>query len=294
VAVSGFLGLLLVASFAFYLARVSGVAGGLEESDGGEGFTSRANPDLPQPANVKVVAERGTTITWEGPDDIRVIGYNIYRYKGAGDTGSRINSAIVSDTVYHDDEGTMFDSYVVVPVDTMGREGGASAPVAATEQPRSITTLEPVREPEKLTDHAFEGSSQGEEQLPRQSPQLLDCTAPGMVYSGDWYLEHYDEVLGGTLMVTPYAGDYFTYTFAGDGVTVISARHWNYGIMEVYLDGELRAQVDLYSDTVQTGQRVFTASGLGPGAHTIKLVCTGRSNPSAYFTFIDLEALEVE
>lgn len=287
------LGLLLVASFAYYVSRVGG-GSGVEESGGGEGFTSQVNPDLPRPANVRVVVERGATITWEGLDDIRVIGYNIYRYKGAGDVGSKINAAIVSDTVYHDDEGTMFDSYAVVPVDTMGREGEASAPVAATEQPRSIASLSPMREPEKLKDYTFAGQPQQEGSAPQQSPQLLDCTSPGMFYSGDWYLEHYAEVTGGTLMVTPYAGDYFTYTFAGDGVTVIATRHWNYGIMEVYLDGELRAQVDLYSDQVQTGQRVFTASGLGPGAHTIKLVCAGRSNPSAYFTFINLEALEIK
>ena len=272
------------------MARVHGVDGGGGGSGNMEEVSPQLNPDLPSPANVKVMVERGTTITWDSLEDIRVIGYNIYRYKGEGDAGTKINAAIVSDTVYHDDEGTMFDSYAIAPVDTRGREGTVSAPVAASEKPQSIASLTPVQEPEKLTDHTFQ---EGEQTQAEAAGGLLDCTAPGMLYSGDWYLEHYAEVSGGTLMVTPYAGDYVSYTFAGESVAVISTRHWNYGIMEVYLDGELRAQVDLYADRILTGQEVFTASGLGPGAHNLKLVCTGNKNPSALFAFIDLEALSI-
>lgn len=282
--------LLLPVSFAVYVARVRGVDGGGAGSGDREEVTSQLNPDLPSPANVKVVVEKGTIITWDDLKDIRVIGYNIYRYKGEGDAGTKINAAIVSDTVYHDDEGTMFDRYAIAPVDTRGREGAVSAPVAASEKPQSIASLTPVQEPKKLTDHTFQ---EGEQPRVEAAEGLLDCTAAGMLYSGDWYLEHYAEVSGGTLMVTPYAGDYFSYTFAGESVVVISTRHWNYGIMEVYLDGELRAQVDLYADRILTGQEVFAASGLGPGAHNLKLVCTGNKNPSAFFTFIDLEALVV-
>ncbi len=284
------LGVLLLASFLYHLSRLGGVEEGAG-SAGKEGSSIQINPSLPSPASVKVAVEKGATITWEGLDDIRVIGYNIYRYKGDGDSGSRINAAIVSDTVYHDDEGTVFDSYAVVPVDSNGREGVASAPVAAAERPRSISSLEPVRQPEKVADHTFQ---EHEQQQGQAAGGMLDCTSPGMTYTGDWYLEHYSEVIGGTLMVTPYAGDYFTYTFAGESVAVVSTRHWNYGIMEVYLDGELRAEVDLFADEIRTGEKVFTASGLGPGAHTIKLLCTGRNNPSAFFTFINLEALVVQ
>ena len=44
---------------------------------------------------------------------------------------------------------------------------------------------------------------------------------------------------------------------------------------------------------LKVSDTVFSASGLGPGAHAIKLVCSGRKNADANFTFINLEALQV-
>ena len=283
------LAVLVVGSFSVYLARVSGVDSGGGASPGREERAAQINPELQPPENVKVVVERGATVSWEAVDDVRVIGYNVYRFKGTDDSGAKVNAAIVSDTVYHDDEGTMFNSYAVAAVDREGREGPPSGPVAATEEPRSLPGLTATREPERITDTTLKDRPKPAD-LP---PTVVDCTADGMSYVGSWYLERYAEVTGGTLMVTPYRGDYLTYTFSGESVTVIATRHWNYGIMEIYLDGELRREVDLYSPQLRTGERIFSASGLGPGAHTIKLVCSGRKNPAAYFTFINLEALEI-
>ncbi len=284
-----FLAVLVLLSAVVYYVRVGRVEIGESPGAGNQHPSVRVNRDLGPPGNVKVVVDKGATITWDPVEDIRVVGYNIYRYKGEGDPGSKVNAAIVSDTVYHDDEGTMFNSYAVAPVDNQGREGALSPPVPAEENPKTIAELTPAQPPVKVKDATFKGQ-------PKPvglSPSTLDCTADGMTYMGTWYLERYPEVTGGTIMVTPYGGDYFTYTFAGDGVAVIASRHRNYGIMQVYVDGELRQEVDLYSPQTQVAQKVFSISGLGPGAHTIKVVCTGRRNPAAYFTFVGLEALEI-
>jgi hypothetical protein len=64
--------------------------------------------------------------------------------------------------------------------------------------------------------------------------------------------------------------------------------------MNVYIDGQLRQEVDLYSAQIIPNDRVFTASGLGEGVHTIKLECSGRKNPQANFTFINLVGLELQ
>ncbi len=280
----------MLASASLYLLRLgeTGKGSGTDFSEDERALI--LNPDLPPPREVRVSVDKGATVAWEGEEgDMRVIGYNIYRYSGEGDSGERVNAAIVSDTVYHDDDGTMFNSYAVAPVDQNGREGRRSEPVAPVAEPKSLSALVPMARPVRLEDMTFRGQP-APDGLP---PKAVDCTADGMSYVGTWYLERYAEVTGGTLMVTPYAGSYLAYTFAGDGVAVISTRHWNYGIMEVYVDGELRAVVDLFATETLVKQRVFEASGLGPGAHTIKLACTGRRNPSANFTFIDVEALEV-
>lgn len=281
---------LLVLTSLVYVMRV----GKVEETEwmeggSGEEVTLQANPDIPPPREVRVTVDKGATVSWEGVEDARIIGYNVYRYDQGNDRAEKVNAAIVSDTVYHDDEGTMFNSYAVAPVDEEGREGNPSQPVAAVAEPRSISGLVPTFQPVTLENTTFRDQP-APAGLP---PGVVDCTADGMSYFGTWYLERYAEVTGGTLMVTPYEGSHFSYTFAGEGVAVISTRHWNYGIMEVYLDGELRAVVDLFAPEVQVSQKVYEASGLGPGAHTIKLVCAGRRNPTANFTFINLEALEI-
>ena len=283
------LGILVLASFFLYISRLSGAPGGGYGSSPGEQTYTQAKAELTAPDNVKVTVDKGATITWDGRDDVRIIGYNVYRFKSGDDPGAKVNAAIVSDTIYHDDEGTMFNSYAVAPVDNSGREGVVSLPVAAVVEPVSLTGLTPTQRPEKIEDTTF--TTPPKQPLP---PTLVGCTAEGTTYLGVWYLEHYAEVTGGTLMVTPYYGDSASYTFTGDSVAVISTRHWNYGIMDIYIDGELRQQVDLYSPEIKVKDTVFTTSGLGPGAHTIKLVCTGRKNPNANFTFINLEALQVK
>lgn len=280
---------LVLLSAIVYYVRVGRVDAGGNGGAGNQHSTVRVNRELGPPGNVKVVVDKGATITWDPIEDVRVVGYNIYRYKGEGDPGSKVNAAIISDTVYHDDEGTMFNSYAVAPVDDKGREGALSPPVPAEEKPKTIAEFTPTQPPVRVKDTTFKDQPKPA----GLSPSVLDCTADGMTYVGTWYLERYPEVTGGTIMVTPYGGDYFTYTFTGEGVAVIATRHRNYGIMQVYVDGELRQEVDLYSPQTQVAQKVFSVSGLGPGPHTIKLVCAGRRNPAANYTFVGLEALEI-
>ena len=283
------LGILVVVTFFLYMSKLSSSANNrYVDENAGEGY-AQSNSVLPAPENIKVTVEKGATVRWDIEEDVRIIGYNVYRFKAGDDPGSKVNAAIISDTVYHDDEGSMFNSYAVAPVDNKGREGVVSIPVVAVAEPVSLTGLTPTREPEKIENVTF--TTPPEQTLPAT---IVDCTAEGTSYFGVWYLEHYGEVTGGTIMVTPYYGDSCSYTFTGDSIAVISTRHWNYGIMDVYLDGELRQQVDLYSTEILAKDAVFTASGLGPGAHTIRLVCTGRKNPNANFTFINVEAFQVK
>ncbi len=285
--VFGLLGILVIVTFFIYISRLSDNPGGGAYSAGNQAST-QSKSAIAVPENVTVTVDKGATINWELTDDVRIIGYNVYRYKSGDDPGSKVNSAIVSDTVYHDDEGTMFNSYAVATVDSNGREGAQSNQVVPAVEPVSLAGLTPTQEPVMVEDVTI--TEPPEKELP---PSFVGCTAAGMSYSGVWYEEHYAEVMGGVIMVTPYSGDSVSYTFSGESVAVISTRHWNYGIMDIYVDGELRQQVDLYAPETIASDTVFSASGLGPGAHTIKLVCTGRKNSEANFTFINLEALQV-
>ncbi len=69
-----------------------------------------------------------------------------------------------------------------------------------------------------------------------------------------------------TLSTMP--GGQATFTFTGTSISWIGARGPQSGIADVFLDGSLVAEVDLYSATEQIQQAVFTATGLADASHT--------------------------
>ncbi|MDY6794918.1 MAG: hypothetical protein SWK76_06520 [Actinomycetota bacterium] len=291
----GLLALVLVVTFFLYMGRTRGVdtTDARTSGDVGDFAYGQMNLELPYPDDISVAIDKGARVRWVEEEDPQIIGYNIYRYNQNGGTGVKVNMSIVSDTVYFDDDGTVFNSYAVSAVDNDGREGRTSEPVAAVTEPFTLEGLAPTATAEIVEDITFEAGSSGSPQ-PSLPADIVNCTAEGMSYEGVWYLERYTEVIGGTLMVTPYYGDNVSYTFRGDTVTVIATKHYNYGIMDAYVDDELWQTVDLFAQEVQPSQEVFTAIGLGAGLHKIDLVCTGQKNPQAYFNFINLEALKIQ
>jgi hypothetical protein len=282
--------LILVSCMVYYAKKSQDPARGHRSVMDVKSLPQRVNQDLGQPVILGITVEKGATIQWWQPSgNSDVLGYNLYRYKSAGDKGEKVNASIILDTIYFDDDGSLFNSYSVAAVDSKGVQGPVSQVIAAVPEPVTISDLTPLKPSEVMKDVTFTNASS----TPTSSDSLLDCTAPGMSYHGTWYLEHYPEVTGTSLMVTPYAGDYLSYSFQGTEVTVISVKHWNYGIMDVYVDGELKGSADLYSDQMQVKSAVFTVKGLEAGAHTLKLVCSGYKNPLANFTFIAVDALKV-
>ena len=94
-----------------------------------------------------------------------------------------------------------------------------------------------------------------------------------------------------TLSTTP--GAQATFNFTGTAVTWIGARGTQAGIADVFLDGSLVAEVDLYSPTEQIQQAVFTAAGLADASHTLTIAVTGRQNPASQGALVVVDAFEV-
>ncbi len=94
-----------------------------------------------------------------------------------------------------------------------------------------------------------------------------------------------------TLSTTP--GAQATFNFTGTAVTWIGARGTQAGIADVFLDGSLVAEVDLYSPTEQIQQAVFTATGLANASHTLTIAVTGRLNLASQGALVVVDAFEV-
>ncbi len=97
----------------------------------------------------------------------------------------------------------------------------------------------------------------------------------------------------GTASYASMAGAHADLTFTGTAVTWIGLRAPTVGIADVYLDGVFAQQIDLYSATEQVQAPIFTASGLAPGTHTLRVEATGTKNPAASTTRVHVDAFDV-
>ena len=84
-----------------------------------------------------------------------------------------------------------------------------------------------------------------------------------------------------------------TVDFTGTAISWINVKSPNYGIASVSLDGGAAVDVDLYSATTSWQQKVWSATGLSNGAHTVTITWTGTKNALAAATNIGVDAFDV-
>jgi hypothetical protein len=95
----------------------------------------------------------------------------------------------------------------------------------------------------------------------------------------------------GTAALGFASGQRVTFSFGGTGVSWLGFRGPQTGVAWVYLDGALSAIVDGYSATEVLQARLFTASGLAPGPHTLAIEVpdprTRHHLSTDYYTVVD-------
>ncbi|MBM7567056.1 X2-like carbohydrate binding domain-containing protein [Paenibacillus sacheonensis] len=67
-------------------------------------------------------------------------------------------------------------------------------------------------------------------------------------------------------------GDYYTYTFRGTGIEVLSPKGPSQGDVEIFIDGVSKGTVNANGADRTVGQRLYGIDGLPGGEHTIKVV----------------------
>lgn len=86
-------------------------------------------------------------------------------------------------------------------------------------------------------------------------------------------------------------GDYLEVPFTGSCIYVQGNLHENFGILKAYVDGELMQTRDMYIRQIWNGHKQATAvwiTGLTDEQHILRVVVTGRKNPAATGTEIQL------
>ena len=116
-----------------------------------------------------------------------------------------------------------------------------------------------------------------------------------VTYSGSWTQGTvFSYWSGETAAYSGTAGDQATFTFTGTAVRWISQYGFNNGIANVLLDGVQVAQVDTFAVVQEQDQApIFIATGLANTTHTLTIQVTGQKNPSAFNSWILVDAFDV-
>ncbi len=111
-------------------------------------------------------------------------------------------------------------------------------------------------------------------------------TDSAWVYKGNWESFVEWDQHNEPIVQTVEAGASAEISFEGDMVSLVGGWDTDCGMADIYIDGTLVRRIDSYftyrSGLVPINRNVlFLASGLGPGAHTIRIVNTADKNPAS-------------
>jgi hypothetical protein len=99
---------------------------------------------------------------------------------------------------------------------------------------------------------------------------------------------------GGAAVQSTVPGAHAVFTFTGTSVAWIGTRNVNSGIALVKVDGGPGVEVDLFARPVVIHTPIITLNGLSPGSHTLTIEVTGRQNPEALSSVVQVDAFDVQ
>jgi hypothetical protein len=114
-------------------------------------------------------------------------------------------------------------------------------------------------------------------------------TSLSIVYSTGWTRTTWTRALGGALKVASKPSASATFKVVGRGVTWVATKAASRGAARVYVDGVLKATVNLYAATTQPRLAVFSTTWAARGTHTVKIVVLGTADRPT----VDVDAFAV-
>jgi thermitase len=130
--------------------------------------------------------------------------------------------------------------------------------------------------------------------VPPGSTVRYEETNPLLIYAGSWATFTGASYSGGSMKQTSISGGTVTISFTGTSLTWITRKFPSSGRARVTLDGGTPVTVDLYSATQLYQQAVWTTGTLVNGPHKVVIAYSGQKNPSATFTYVNIDSVDVK
>lgn len=116
---------------------------------------------------------------------------------------------------------------------------------------------------------------------------------PNFFKTGEWSWLYVDGTSSAYVVWTDEPDNAIDFSFVGTGVTMIGIKGPDYGIVDIYLDGDFMESVDLWTPFRILGRNLFEITGLPHGEHTITVTLTDSHNPYSGGTWVSVDAFDV-
>ncbi len=126
---------------------------------------------------------------------------------------------------------------------------------------------------------------------PKPPYNRTENTAPGIQYTGTWFVVPSSLASGGSLSVSAVPQSQASFTWTGTDVKLVLARGTALGAVKVQIEGATVATIDLYSSANLFQQQVYIKENLAPGTHTVTITVTGLKNPASTAIAVPLDAI---
>lgn len=113
-----------------------------------------------------------------------------------------------------------------------------------------------------------------------------------ITFSGNWITTEDTNYYNNTRTYSNTADNHFEFSFVGTAFRLITSPSNDRGIARIYINGVFDSELDLYSAVINHQQIVYQKEGLPMGETTVRVVATGRRNPSSRNSWVMIDAIE--
>ncbi len=111
---------------------------------------------------------------------------------------------------------------------------------------------------------------------------------------GSWKYRYSKKPVNHTVSVSKTPGDAMSIAFSGKSFKFVGPKGPDMGVAAISLDGGKQVLVDLYAESLQEQQVLFSADGLDASEHELRVQVTGDKNAKSSGTFVGVDALEIQ